>query len=438
MDIGDLFRGIAVIVDDAIYIEGSSISNIKEVIEKKNIPVITYDKVPKNEIILSLRNVSFVILDWDFSSGSEKVEGEERIKLGDTLKESQEKYLINFIKNLLSNIFAPVFIFTDKEKDGIIDILRDNGLWNDDKPNRIFIMQKNELSTDDQLFNAIEKWLIDMPSVYVLKEWEHVITKAKNSMFIEMYDYSPNWVKIIWDMLKNDSHENHREFGDFVTRNLINRMGEYSFDESIINAEHGFSDIELSKVLEGERFVLVNDSSQSVHTGDLFLSEGSYLLNIRAQCDLSRERNPELYLIKGKELSDDDITTGNIEITNERELRINYDKRYSLEQIGDICGNDEQLKELNGLLKKHKSGAFFSSGDIIGKKSEIIITCIAGKKAIKFRLDLSVKKYGDVKKDRIGRILPPYITRIQQCCSQYIIREGIMPTPKELFNISEK
>ena len=52
---------------------------------------------------------------------------------------------------------------------------------------------------------------------------------------------------------------------------------------------------------------------------------------------------------------------------------------------------------------------------------------------LQFDLDISVKKFSDVKDKRIGRILPPYITRIQQKCAQNMVREGVMPVPEELF-----
>lgn len=68
------------------------------------------------------------------------------------------------------------------------------------------------------------------------------------------------------------------------------------------------------------------------------------------------------------------------------------------------------------------------------KKSEIIIACVAGKKVLKFRLDIhQVKKYNQMKDKLIERILPPYITQIQQSCANHIVREGIMPTPEAIF-----
>ena len=48
-------------------------------------------------------------------------------------------------------------------------------------------------------------------------------------------------------------------------------------------------------------------------------------------------------------------------------------------------------------------------------------------------LRIDVPWVQSLKEKRIGRLLPPYITRVQQKCSQYIVREGIMPVPMSLF-----
>lgn len=42
--------------------------------------------------------------------------------------------------------------------------------------------------------------------------------------------------------------------------------------------------------------------------------------------------------------------------------------------------------------------------------------------------------FAELKDKRIGSVLPPYITRIQQKCSQHIIREETMPIPREIFD----
>ena len=111
MNIEELFKGIAVIFDDEIADVDSTISKIKENIEKKDIPVAAYQKIPQKGMIPSLSNASFIILDWDYTKYSE-IDTLERISIPETLKNEQEQELIDFVQELLKQIFIPVFIFT--------------------------------------------------------------------------------------------------------------------------------------------------------------------------------------------------------------------------------------------------------------------------------------------------------------------------------------
>lgn len=438
MDVGKLFQGIAVIFDDEISNPTSTISTIKEIIQSKNIPVAVYKEMPRQEIIPALSNASFVILDWDYTNSELSVDGDERLSIPAELKAEQDQNLIQFIRELLRFVFIPVFIFTSKSVDSIKTTLRDAGLWNDNKENRIFIKQKNDISSENLLFGAIEGWLKAMPSVYVLKEWEKNISRSKNAMFLDLYGYSPNWVKIIWDMLKEDTIENHREFGEFVTRTLNNRIGVYTFDEEIISAQKDISPEELRRVVEGERYLAYDVQPEQAYTGDLFKEGGKYYLNIRAQCDLSRmdERgvyNPLLYCIEGKKLRSKDIVTEDIRMTTEGTLVFGAGKRFSLDNMREICKDEAKIQDFNKNFAKHRNGIFFRKGVFLERNDKVIIGCVAGEQALQFDLDICIKEYNTEKDKRIGRILHPYITRIQQKCSQNMVREGIMPMPKELF-----
>ena len=437
MDIGKLFNGIAIIVDNEIEDKTSAIYKIKELIEAKNIPVAVFSEVPQLDVIPAFASASFVILDWDYTNkGRLEVEEGERIAIPEALAANEEEQLIAFIKKLLNDVFVPVFVFTAKQPTVVINSLKEAELWDDEKANRIFVKQKTDVASEEDLFTAISEWVKKMPSVYVLKEWEAVIRRAQNSMFNELYSYSPNWAKIIWDMLKEDSRDNQREFGDFVTKQLINRIAGYTFDENTINTDDDVCIEELLSVVEGERYIRCSQPQLQAYTGDLFYepTTDTYYLNIRAQCDLARTGDPALYLIKGKELSDEDIVTEDIKLTSDQILHLSAKTRYSLTELCEICQNEEELIKVNSLFRAYKNDAFFTNGNIIGKKSEIIIACVAGKKALKFRLDIhQVKKYNQMKDKLIGRILPPYITQIQQSCANHIVREGIMPTPEAIF-----
>lgn len=371
MDFAELFQGIAIIFDDELSDSGSTIYNIKQNIQNRNIPVAVYNEMPREEIIPALSNASFVILDWDYNSSDFSIAGTERVSVAAELLNEQESDLINFIRKLLDSIFIPVFIFTSKPEENIKNILSEEGIWNKDKDNRIFIKQKNDIKTEFELFNAIENWVKAMPSVYVLKKWEKEITKSKDNMFIDLYKYSPNWVKIVWEMLKDDTIENHREFGEFITRNLNNRIGTYAFDEEIICVEKDYSQDELRKVIQGERYFVYDNIPEQVYTGDLFKIGSNYYLNIRAQCDLSRRDangnyNPSLYCIKGKKIGNNDIVTEDIKITDDGYLDFG-NETIPLDDVINICKQEkeEELQEVNRKFTQHKKKIFFHKGTFL-------------------------------------------------------------------------
>lgn len=438
MNIEKLFSGIAVIVDNEIDDASSSIYNIKKLIEEKNIPVLTFSEIPSLDVIPALSGAAFVILDWDYTDGKIAVEEGERIHIPGTLIEAEESRLISFITQLLKELFVPVFIFTAKSKEMVTDRLKDSDLWQDNRPNRIFVKQKDEVDTDDELFSAIADWTKEMPSVYVLKEWALAIQKAQNKMFNELYSYSPDWANIIWDMLKEDSIDNQHEFGSFVTRSLLNRIEGYSFEEAAIQSEMTGNKDELRKVVESERFLQYHAQPEQAYTGDLFKDGSDYYLNIRAQCSIARKDqqgnyNPTLYCIKGKKLRNQDIIAEDIHLTTDKELVFSASKRFSLDHVCEICGDISKLEEFNRNFSKHRNSIFFRKGTILERDDKIIIGCVAGEQAIVFSMEIEIRSFSEMKDKRIGRVLPPYITKIQQKTAANMVREGTLPLPKELF-----
>ncbi len=446
MDVKSLFKGIAVIIDNEIYKEDSAIKEIRSRLEQNNIPVVTYEDIPDTNVIPSFSNAAFVILDWDYFNSSDLYDSDtgERVLIPDSVRQEKRNQVLLFIDMILNKIFVPVFVFTAVNPETVIEALDERHLWQHEKPNRIFVKQKIEISNETDLFNSIEAWVRQMPSVYVLKEWEKVFGTTKTNMFNELCNYSPNWVTIIWDMLKNDSIECAFELGSFITKNLINRINQYYFEEQYLHSEFTPQNHELKQLIERERYLEYNIQPEQAYVGDLFeeTNNGSrkYYLNIRAQCDLSRKGDQaDLYLIKGKELSEEEIIKNDIVITSQGVLRFEDGVEYSLEDIARMCdaaqGEEiEDLKTLNSKFQDFRNRVFFNQGEILEKKTEAIIAYIGGGKIIKFRLDVCVKKFRDFKDKRIGRILPPHIGRIQQKCAQYMIREGTMPIPGKMFN----
>ncbi len=259
--------------------------------------------------------------------------------------------------------------------------------------------------------------------IYAMKEWDKVFQTTKNCMFREWYQYSLQWVSVIWKMLKKDSSEVQDEFDQFLTRNIVNRIPEFQFEEDLFALDGNVDVLELQKVIERERYIeYLENIPEQAYTGDLFKDGDIYYLNIRAQCDLARKDDKvPLYLIKGKVLDAQDIVTEDIRLISEGELRF-PNKVYTLNELQEICksaadekdGTVQGLEEINEQFRKYRNLVFFDHGEILEKKPEVILVCVDNGKIIKFRMDLVIKKFKEIKDKRVGRVLPPYITRIQQ------------------------
>ena len=455
MDIKKLFRGVVVVFDDRVNDNQSSIWTIIDQLEKEHYPVVSYTSVPDSCIIDSISSASFVILDWDYTGKILKEDSDEgeRITAGDTLTTEDENKLINFIRCFLTNAYVPLFLFTDFSVNKIKEILIKNELYSDGKPSRIFIKNKDEVKTSDSLFASIEEWLKSFPPIYVLKEWEKALKYAKNHLFLEFDNYSSKWVGIIWKTLVSDGTEYEKEFGDFLTRNCINRITGYSFEKDMLD-ESGtalLDNTELRSVIQGERFIYYSDrwNPNQAFTGDLFCAlelnpktkenEEVYYLVIDAQCSLmNREKAEETYdsttmhCVKGYVLSSNEVSLNGIVLKKNGDIEFDAQTKISLQDLETACSNGEERHRINQMFQAHRNKYSLCNGAFLERANTVVISCIDGKD-FRFEMDIFQKKFGDLKSNRIGRLLPPYITRIQQKAASYLIREGIMPTPKELF-----
>jgi len=398
MGIEELFTGIAVVIDDEIGKKDANINDLIHQIEDLNIPYITYKELPDTNCIRHFSDISFLLLDWRLLLENISESILEGVSIPATASRADINANVEFLKNIKTTCFAPVFIFTDEDKNAVITTLKENGLFQEGKPNFILVRNKSELK-NGKLFSEIEAWLKTTPSIYVLKEWEKEYGKAKNRLFTVFYELSSSWPKILWDAFKADGVNVSKELGEVITRNLYTRMAPFSFNSDIINDINViFSKDEVRRVLEGERFITSDQlHKDDIVTGDIFKEERRennetrvfYYLNIRAQCDLVRASDPgdvKLYCLKGRIVSESSI---NIE-----------------------------------------NGYMFAEGQFLEKINHAVVSCIDNGKIIEFLFrDLNIMKWRTVKDKRIGCLLPPYINRIQQRYALYQQRQGLPRTP---------
>ena len=394
MNIEQLLKGIVVVIDDEIDKSDTNINKIVKQLDDNNYPILKYKELDKIDTA-KLGYISFLLLDWDLRESlideSDKISG---VKITGT----RDEYIvenIEFIREIIASTFCPIFIFSNQDVNSIETKLVQEKIIHDNKPSRIFIKSKRDVENSGQLFAEIEAWLKSTPSMYVLKKWEIEYQNAINIFFNDFQNFSPFWPLILWECFKKDDVDPSLELAELLTRNLHNRISSFQFCEEVF-AKRDFEPKkeEIRAVLEGERFL---DKSRlridDIGTGDLFkMSETDYLINIRPQCDLLRKDEVMIYCVKGKL----------IPVENEN----------------------------SNFFKKH--GQF---NELI---NQAIVPFIDNGKRIDFSFnEIKIMKFDEIKDNRIGRLLPPYITRIQQRFALYLQRQGLSRIPDEAFDWSQ-
>lgn len=149
----------------------------------------------------------------------------------------------------------------------------------------------------------------------------------------------------------------------------------------------------MNRVLEGERFLRANRLKDGIYSpGDIFervisKDKSTYWMNIRAECDCLRGSDSlELYLLQVKPVENPEISR----------------------QFGGISNE----KDTEAVVFAMMDGKTYT---------------------VKFK-DMQIKqlkKMTDM--TRIGRLLPPFVTRVQQRCASYLQRPG-MPRIPDVFH----
>jgi hypothetical protein len=394
----DLFRGIAVLIDDQIDDPAAGITRIREQIEKAGCHVVKFSKLPEEGSIEHLREVSFFVLDWRLESVNDEDGNPLTGPAARAVQKLNDDNAIAFLKKLKDVCVAPVFVFTNEVVEHVEQKIKRHPelSWGDDPP--MILVKSKDAFKDEAVFDVLSDWMLKAPSVYVLKKWERAYTSAKNELFKDFYTKSVQWPLVLWKTYKSDNVSPSAELGALIARNLLSRMTPFDFDlapfndalEALDSTEHMNRNVVL-KVLEGERFLpSVRLHGNAVAPGDIFKRGDDYYVNIRPDCDcIARdgvtEDKVEMYLLKGSK------------VTSVKVL--------------------EKLDPKYGTLKE--------------RDTECIIFAMLNGTTVCFQFaELLITEAGPWIVDRKGRLLPPYLTRLQQRYAAYLQRPGLSKIPK--------
>ena len=394
MELKSLMSGIAVVIDDKIEgvateedsengTEDLIVEIVKQVEREWNLPFYKAKEMPSEKTWPNLlQAASFILLDWElWPLGASELE-----------RDGVEKN-IQFIKKA-KDYFVPVFIFTNEGLEDVKDKLPED-IYREEarEKNFVFIQRKEELLSDNDSLNSstIEDWVRENASVYALKTWEQAFYAAKKELFSSMYKKSAVWPRVFWKAYKDDGVDPSSSLTHLINDNLRGRMRANAFEEGILDSAH-------EEIPRGDLQALIGEASfqgilseNEIRCGDLFkLPGGKFLLNLRPDCDCIPRDNQDidrvqLYCVEGKKMTD-------------REL---------VDQYQDRIGQFEE------------------------KVWETVVFAACEGKSVRFNFKkLRIEEFSELKDNRIGRLLHPFLTRIQQRFGLYLQRQALPRIPE--------
>ncbi len=234
-----------------------------------------------------------------------------------------------------------------------------------------------------------------------LKKWERGYLRAANELFIDLHNRTPYWPVLLWQTFGADEVPPEYEMNRLLNRLVESRMGLLDLDlGNFVDKvdEHRVKDQEaylasMNRVLEGERFLRDDRLKENIFApGDIFTRTGdqnttTYWMNVRAECDCLRGSDDlQLYLLQVK-------------------------------PIPDVA---DRIDHSFGIVKDERDN------------EAIVFAMMDGRTfSIKFK-DLKAKTVKQLRNEnfkRVGRLLPPFITRVQQRYAAYIQRPGMPRIP---------
>lgn len=482
MDLKKLFKGIAVVIDDDIDKEESTISKIiKEIENDYDIRFMKLDKIPEVDSIEAFSETVIIILDWLLTPISPQKVSEPGVQPGAALNQNYDDLKIDLIEQFLQRSLAPIFVLTDNPP-AAQNVLQ-NSKVEAYVGGRIIVESKSRVQGAQQIQQFLQGWLMKNHESYVLKEWEVKAEEAKHDFFQAFGPDDVSWVDALWERLKiDDDAECSNMLGEYLTRCIVNNMEDIDFDESILNNQNqsmasGNEAIKKLVNIQTVKWSKEGNCPDHPHAGDLFYSTDGdhhkFMLSIRADCDYSRNSGKDLLYLKGQPISRQELEKAKSKIDENGEIHfapIHGLKNLDYENVDPLLKkNPININYISKHLKNEQNRDYINKllnptpeirnvyGKLRGRRNQfyLLISCpddsfaeLKDMIAIKFTFDPLTIKFktvhdkstnnerngnGTTSYQYMGKLLAPYINEIQDECAQWIFRTGAMPTPDEFF-----
>ena len=394
MDLKDLMSGIGVVIDDAFDErrrepdeEGGAAEPIFEIVrqfeQEWNLPFYKTRQVPPENMWPGLlQSASFILLDWRLWPRG-----------ADHLEQAGVRTNLEFLDKA-KDYFVPVLIFTNENAEDVRTRLPTN-VYPEESPEKsfVFVRHKADVLVGGELaFGDIERWVQGNASVYALKTWNRAFHAARKELFGSMYARSPDWPRVFWKAYEDDGVDPSSSLTHLINDSLRGRLQTGAFEAEILGEPAAEVRREDLQALIGETSFRPQQAlpEDEIGCGDTFRDQdGTYLLNLRPDCDCvprdgAEADEVELYCVAGRGMAD------------------------------------------VGVRNRYRNGHFEE------RIWESIAFSVHEGASVRFDFrKVRIRKFSELKDQRIGRLLHPYLTKIQQRFGLYLQRQGLPRIPEE-------
>ena len=396
--------GMGVVVDDYANDDDTTkddIVDLLEQIKEAGIPHIRYVQIPPAATVRHFTNAAFILLDWELWKNPEAEFKMEGVTTGGELQAEGKRANIDFLKSLKDVCFAPVFVFSHLPPDGIRKELQDAGLiGTDEKHAFIVVRRKADLKRPaggdgHPLLDAVNAWINENPSVYVLSHWKDAVTRSQNTLFWDLFGKHPGWPSVLWTTYQGEGDDPEQGLADVLMRNMRARLFPLSLDADCVAPKGApCPDQATTQTVLEACMIVPHDKlpANQYGCGDIFKgSAGHYWINIRCDCDCIAHVGQNLDEITLYLLAADQMRTKDFK-----------------ETFHDTYGQLQPRQNMHVLFPVEGKGLRID----FGKLCQVKVGELANKKA-----------------KRIGRLTAPYITQIRQRFGMHLQREGLPRVP---------
>lgn len=392
-----LLQGPVVFIDDEVDDPAKPAWQLAQQIRDTGRPIATYRDLPSQGDIEHWRSMGFLVLDWDLVPGSPGGFG------ASTLSEFQRGSLFDWLSSFVHEVFCPVFIVSAEDVDDIKRQVGENAeLAGLVASGRLEVFAKQTVMTG--FVEYLERWVSSRPALAAMNIWANAHEAATNRLFLDMDELTPEWPAYVWRTAVVDGVDPSFELASVLSANLLHRIDTVRFDIPAISGFEGpVSGASMRRVSRGRTTIPGERLYPTMLLpGDLFDDEDDpgecVWVNVTPACHTVLNR-----VAKGRETPEPDMVR--VHLVKGRKLEIPSSKSQMGGQKKDHDTSNGML--VHTLLDDHPY-------------------------AFDFRTS-TVSTWGEVKDRRVARLLPPFITLMQQKHASFLLNEGLPRVEWELY-----